>query len=153
MKNNYELMNTIQEVSLDELDQIIGAGNGVFKTISQLPNKIHSKLLKQGKNLSGGQIQKLLIAKSLIKENGIIFWDEAFSNLDEYSKNRIYENVLQSTRYSDKTMLIVSHHLDIVNFVDYIIFIDSETGEVIKDTHKNLMKINSNYKRFIVSKI
>ncbi|HEL2068193.1 TPA: type A2 lantipeptide [Streptococcus suis] len=35
MKDNYELMNTIQEVSLEELDQIIGAGkNGVFKTIS-----------------------------------------------------------------------------------------------------------------------
>ncbi|HEL1204424.1 TPA: ATP-binding cassette domain-containing protein, partial [Streptococcus equi subsp. zooepidemicus] len=94
------------------------------EVISQLPNKIYSKLLKQGKNLSGGQIQKLLIAKSLIKENGIVFWDEAFSNLDEHSKNRIYENVLQSSRYSDKTMLIVSHHLDIVNFVDYVIFID-----------------------------
>ena len=34
MDKKYELMNTIQEVSLDELDQIIGAGNGVFKTIS-----------------------------------------------------------------------------------------------------------------------
>ncbi|WP_174850383.1 lacticin 481 family lantibiotic [Streptococcus suis] len=37
MKDNYELMNTIQEVSLEELDQIIGAGkNGVFKTISHV---------------------------------------------------------------------------------------------------------------------
>ena len=123
------------------------------EVISQLPNKIHSKLLKQGKNLSGGQIQKLLIAKSLIKKDGIIFWDEAFSNLDEHSKNRIYENVLRSTRYSDKTMLMVSHHLDIVNFVDYIIFIDSETGEVIKDSHENLMKRNSNYENFIRSKV
>lgn len=43
------------------------------EVISQLPNKIYSKLLKQGKNLSGGQIQKLLIAKSLIKDNGIVF--------------------------------------------------------------------------------
>ncbi|WP_455441733.1 type A2 lanthipeptide [Streptococcus salivarius] len=34
MKKEYELMNTIQEISLDELYQIIGAGNGVFKTIS-----------------------------------------------------------------------------------------------------------------------
>ncbi|HGK7341119.1 TPA: ATP-binding cassette domain-containing protein, partial [Streptococcus equi subsp. zooepidemicus] len=121
------------------------------EVISQLPNKIYSKLLKQGKNLSGGQIQKLLIAKSLIKENGIVFWDEAFSNLDEHSKNRIYENVLQSSRYSDKTMLIVSHHLDIVNFVDYVIFIDEESGEVIKDNHKNLIKTNVNYSKFIRS--
>ncbi|HEM4251590.1 TPA: ATP-binding cassette domain-containing protein, partial [Streptococcus suis] len=121
------------------------------EVISQLPNKIYSKLLKQGKNLSGGQIQKLLIAKSLIKDNGIVFWDEAFSNLDEHSKNRIYENVLQSSRYSDKTMLIVSHHLDIVNFVDNVIFIDEESGEVIKDSHKNLMETNVNYGKFICS--
>ncbi|HEM3308638.1 TPA: peptidase C39, partial [Streptococcus suis] len=97
------------------------------------------------------QIQKLLIAKSLIKDNGIVFWDEAFSNLDEHSKNRIYENVLQSSRYSDKTMLIVSHHLDIVNFVDNVIFIDEESGEVIKDSHKNLMETNVNYGKFICS--
>jgi len=89
----------------------------------------------------------------ILKKDGIIFWDEAFSNLDEHSKNRIYENVLRSTRYSDKTMLMVSHHLDIVNFVDYIIFIDSETGEVIKDSHENLMKRNSNYENFIRSKV
>lgn len=50
-------------------------------------------------------------------------------------------------------MLMVSHHLDIVNFVDYIIFIDSETGEVIKDSHENLMKRNSNYENFIRSKV
>lgn len=121
------------------------------EVISQLPNKIYSKLLKQGKNLSGGQIQKLLIAKSLVKEKGIIFWDEAFSNLDEHSKNKIYENVLRSSRYSDKTMLIVSHHLDIVNFVDYVIFIDEESGEVIKDSHENLMKTNVNYGKLIRS--
>ncbi|HHJ7997754.1 TPA: ATP-binding cassette domain-containing protein, partial [Streptococcus pyogenes] len=69
------------------------------EVIARLPNKIHSRLLKQGKNLSGGQIQKLLIAKSLLKENSIIFWDEAFSNLDEQSKNKIYDNVLQNNRY------------------------------------------------------
>lgn len=121
--------------------------------INQLPNKIHSKLLKQGKNLSGGQIQKLLITKSLLKENAIIFWDEAFSNLDEQSKNKIYDNVLQNDRYSERTMLIVSHHLDIVNYVDYIIYIDAATGNVIKDGHEHLMQSNENYADFITSKI
>ncbi len=87
----------------------------------------------------------------MVKEKGIIFWDEAFSNLDEHSKNKIYENVLRSSRYSDKTMLIVSHHLDIVNFVDYVIFIDEESGEVIKDSHENLMKTNVNYGKLIRS--
>ncbi|MCK1255509.1 ATP-binding cassette domain-containing protein [Streptococcus uberis] len=123
------------------------------EVIEQLPNKIYSKLLKQGKNLSGGQIQKILIAKSLLKKDAIILWDEAFSNLDEQSKNKIYQNVLQNDKYYDKTMLIVSHHLDIVNYVNGVIFIDNETGEVIKDKHEHLMKTNINYQNFIKSKV
>ena len=110
-------------------------------------------MLNQGKHLSGGQIQKLLITKSLLKENAIIFWDEAFSNLDEQSKNKIYNNVLQNDRYSERTMLIISHHLDIVNYVDYIIYIDAATGDVIKDSHNHLMQSNENYADFITSKI
>ena len=122
------------------------------EVIAKLPNKLQSKLLKQGKNLSGGQIQKLLIAKSLLKGEKIIFWDEAFSNLDEVSKDKIYENVLLGDFYKDKTMLIVSHHLDIVNYVGSVIFINDETGEVIKSTHADLQKNNLDYKRFICNK-
>lgn len=76
--------------------------------------------------------------------------DETFSNLDEQSKNRIYLNILQNSQYSERTMLIVSHHLDIV---DYVIYIDNETGDVYKDTHINLMESNENYRNFINSKI
>ncbi|RLK63952.1 ATP-binding cassette domain-containing protein [Atopobacter sp. AH10] len=119
------------------------------EVVAKLPNKLQSKLLKQGKNLSGGQIQKLLIAKSLLKGEKIIFWDEAFSNLDEVSKDKIYENVLLGDFYKDQTMLIVSHHLDIVKYVGSVIFINDETGEVIKSTHEYLQNNNSEYKKFI----
>ena len=142
------------EWSYDDLAPVYQAmkDTSADEIINQLPNKIHSKLLKQGKNLSGGQIQ-MLITKSLLKENAIIFWDEAFSNLDEQSKNKIYNNVLQNDRYSERTMLIISHHLDIVNYVDYIIYIDAATGDVIKDSHNHLMQSNENYADFITSKI
>ncbi|EFY02536.1 putative ABC transporter [Streptococcus dysgalactiae subsp. dysgalactiae] len=50
-------------------------------------------------------------------------------------------------------MLIISHHLDIVDYVDYVIYIDNETGDVYKDTHINLMESNENYRNFINSKI
>lgn len=79
--------------------------------------------------------------------------DETFSNLDEQSKNRIYLNILQNSQYSERTMLIISHHLDIVDYVDYVIYIDNETGDVYKDTHINLMESNENYRNFINSKI
>lgn len=138
--------------NLEPLYQVL-KDTSADEVIAQLPNKIHSKLLKQGKNLSGGQIQKMLIAKSLLKKNSIIFWDEAFSNLDEQSKNRIYLNILQNSQYSERTMLIISHHLDIVDYVDYVIYIDNEMGDVYKDTHINLMESNENYRSFINSKI
>ena len=61
MEKETTIIESIQEVtSADEV-------------IAQLPNKIHSKLLKQGKNLSGGQIQKMLIAKSLLKKKTLLF--------------------------------------------------------------------------------
>lgn len=117
--------------------------------IAKLPNNLNSKLLKQGKNLSGGQIQKLLIARSLLNGEKIVLWDEAFSNLDELSKNSIYVNVLQNDYYREQSILIVSHHLDIVDYVDSVIFINDKTGEVIKSTHDNLLKTNSDYRDFI----
>ncbi|HEL1992257.1 TPA: hypothetical protein ACGPAW_002079 [Streptococcus suis] len=48
--------------------------------------------------------------------------------------------------------LIVSHHLDIVNYVGSVIFINDETGEVIKSTHEDLKKNNLDYKKFICNK-
>lgn len=46
-----------------------------------------------------------------------------------------------------KTMVIVSHQLDIVNYVDSIIFVDKSSGDVIKDTHDNLIYRNQNYRK------
>ena len=47
-----------------------------------------------------------------------------------------------------KTMVIVSHQLDIVNYVDSIIFVDKSSGDIIKDTHDNLIYRNQNYRKF-----
>ena len=46
-----------------------------------------------------------------------------------------------------KTMVIVSHQLDIVNYVDSIIFVDKSSGDIIKDTHDNLIYRNQNYRK------
>ena len=137
-----------ENIPWDEVSRILQDTN-VKDVIDCLPNKILSRVLKQGKNFSGGQIQKLLIAKSLLGNKDIIFWDEAFSNLDESSKQHIYNNILKNNIYSKKTMLIVSHQLDIIPYVDYIIYIDKETGTVTKDTHENLMINSISYRNFI----
>ena len=55
--------------------------------------------------------------------------------------------VLSNQFYSDKTMVIVSHQLDIVNYVDSIIFVDKSSGGDIKDTHDNFIYRNQNYRK------
>ena len=78
-----EVMNSLQELTLEELDNVLGAGGGNPKPF-----------------------------------------------------------------YSDKTMVIVTHQLDIVNCVDSIIFVDKSSGDIIKDTHDNLIYRNQNYRKF-----
>lgn len=139
-----------KDVAPDELNKIL-IDSTANTVVHSMPRELNSKLLKQGKNLSGGQIQKLLIARSLIEGKKMIVWDEAFSNLDEISKNQIYQNVLKSDFYKGKTMLIVSHHLDIVNYVDSIIFIDDSTKTVYKSSHEEMLRTNLAYRNFIHS--
>ena len=55
--------------------------------------------------------------------------------------------VLSNQFYSDKTMVIVSYQLDIVNYVDSIIFVDKSSGGDIKDTHDNFIYRNQNYRK------
>lgn len=83
-----EAMNFLQELTLEELDNVLSAGGGVIQII-----------------------------------------------------------VLSNQFNSDKTMVIVSHQLDIMNYVDSIIFVDRSSGEDIKDTHNNFIYRNQNYRK------
>lgn len=131
--------------NMQKLNQILYDVN-IINLINSLPNKIYSSVFQNGKNLSGGQIQRLLIAKSLFNKK-LIFWDEAFSSLDNYNRINIYRNVLKNSQYSDKTIVLISHHLDVLSYVDKVMFI--ENGNVFFGTHNELIKNNKNYRRFL----
>ncbi len=107
---------------LNEVTDAINAVN-MTETIDQLPKKIFSNLFQNGKNLSGGQIQRLLVAKSLLNDSKLLVWDEPFSNLDNLNREKIYNNILNSSLYNDKTLILSSHHTDCVKYMDRIIFI------------------------------
>ncbi|UEX89881.1 hypothetical protein [Staphylococcus ratti] len=130
---------------MKQLNQILYDVN-IINLIDSLPNKIYSSVFQNGKNLSGGQIQRLLIAKSLFNKK-LIFWDEAFSSLDNYNHINIYKNILKNNQYSDKTIVIVSRHLDVLPYVDRVMFIENES--VFLDAHNDLLKNNKNYRRFL----
>ena len=98
---------------------------------------------ERGVTLSGGQVQRVAIARSFIKDSEIYLFDDCFSSLDTDTEDRIIKNLKNS--FKDKTLLIVSHRVSCVKNADSIIVL--ETGKIIQEgTHDELMKIEGYYK-------
>lgn len=108
--------------------------------------KAHTMLTKEfddsGLILSGGQNQKLAIAKAIAKEVGTIIMDEASSALDPVSEYEINKKMIQVSK--NKTVILISHRLSAVKDADVIYYIES--GKVLeKGSHSELMDLNGKY--------
>ena len=98
---------------------------------------------ERGVTLSGGQAQRLSIARSFIKDSEIYLFDDCFSSLDSDTEDRIIKNL--NNNFKDKTLLIVSHRVSCVKNADRIIVL--ENGCIIQDgTHSDLINIKGFYK-------
>ena len=98
---------------------------------------------ERGVTLSGGQVQRLSIARSFIKDSEIYLFDDCFSSLDSDTEDRIIKNL--NNNFKDKTLLIVSHRVSCVKNADRIIVL--ENGCIIQDgTHTDLINIKGFYK-------
>jgi len=98
---------------------------------------------ERGVTLSGGQVQRLSIARSFIKDSEIYLFDDCFSSLDSDTEDRIIRNL--NNNFKDKTLLIVSHRVSCVKNADKIIVL--ENGKIIQDgTHTDLINIKGFYK-------
>ena len=87
--------------------------------------------------MSGGQGQKVAIARALYKDASLIILDEPTSALDPLAEAEIYENF--NNLVGDKTAIYISHRMSSSVFCDKILIIDG--GKISDfDTHKNLMK-------------
>ena len=83
---------------------------------------------QNGTMLSGGQKQKIALARALLHDRPIVVFDEATSSTDEYSEQQI--NSLLHTRLIDKTVIVVTHRTNILNEMDQIVELDD--GRVCK---------------------
>lgn len=139
-------------IDLEKANKIIDQV-GLVEKINELPNGIDTLLNKaydeDGVELSGGQAQKLAIARALYKEASLVILDEPTSALDPIAEADIYRNfndlVLQ------KTAIYISHRMSSSIFCDRVLVI--ENGKVTAyDTHPNLMKnTNSLYYKLFTS--
>ena len=98
---------------------------------------------ENGTDLSGGQWQKIALARDLYANGKIEFLDEPTAALDAKSESKIYQRFLKEN--DKKTIFFVTHRLSAVRFADKVLFLDG--GKVSGfDTHTNLLQTNPKYK-------
>lgn len=130
----------------DRIDKILKEV-GLYEAVNELPNKKKTYLMKSvrknGVDLSGGQNQKLMLARALYMDGEITILDEPTAALDPIAESRIYEQYHEMTK--NKTSIFISHRLSSTKFCDRIIFL--ENGEIVEEgSHKELMNKNGKYK-------
>ena len=114
---------------------------GVYDKIMSLPNGMDTILLKEfcedGVVLSGGQYQKIGVARAFVRQCPIKIFDEPSSALDPISEYQLFDNILKSSR--EKTVLFISHRLSSVQNADWVFML--ENGMVKEEgTHSMLIK-------------
>tara|TARA_B100000900_G_C20568592_1_gene712200 strand:+ start:226 stop:1962 length:1737 start_codon:yes stop_codon:yes gene_type:complete len=118
--------------------------------IEKLPNKYETLIGENGVRLSGGEKQRISIARAMMKESSIILLDEATSSLDSETEAKIQEALKVLTK--DKTTIVIAHRLSTVLNSNKIYVIDS--GKIVADgNHGELMKNSELYKNFYEKQI
>ncbi|MBU5427478.1 ABC transporter ATP-binding protein/permease [Tissierella pigra] len=142
IRENISFSNTFDEIKLNEsIEQ-----SGLKDKIQSLEKGVETNMLKildeEGIELSGGENQKLAIARALYKNGKILIMDEPTASLDALAENRLYESF--DKLISGKTAIYISHRLSSTRFCDKIAFI--ENGQLQEyGTHDELMKLDSLY--------
>jgi len=129
-----------KDANQDEIHRLINEV-GLQEKIKELPNGIESRFGKDydedGIEMSGGQGQKIAIARALYKKATMVILDEPASALDPIAEAEIYEKF--NSLVEDKTAIYISHRMSSSVFCDRILIIDGGTVADF-DTHENLMK-------------
>lgn len=90
--------------------------------INNLPRGYNTRIGNNGVGLSGGQIQRILIARAIYKNPDYVFFDEATSSLDATNEKQIMDNLYKF--YAGRTVVVIAHRLSTVKNADNIVFMD-----------------------------
>ena len=113
--------------------------------IEKLPNKFETLIGENGIRLSGGEKQRISIARAMLKKSSIILLDEATSSLDSDTETKIQEAIKLLT--NNKTTLVIAHRLSTIKNSKKIYVIDG--GKIVADgNHEHLLKNSEIYKNF-----
>ena len=130
------------EASLNEIEDACRKSE-IYDRIMEFENKFDTEVGEGGVTLSGGEKQRLAIARSLIKKTNIMLFDESTSALDNITQNKIQESIFGLDK--EKTILIIAHRLSTIINCDKIVVIDD--GKIIDiGKHEDLLKRCKKYK-------
>lgn len=132
-----------QSASLEEVKEAAKKADA-HEFIKRLPMQYYTYLEEAGNGLSGGEKQRIALARAFLKENQFYIMDESTSNLDFATENIIFDMIYN--KFKKKTMLIVAHRLATVKDCDKIIVMDK--GKIIEQgTHNGLLLKKGQYYR------
>lgn len=118
--------------------------------VEELPLSYNTKIGNEGVGVSGGQKQRLFIARAVYKEPEYILFDEATSALDANNEKIIMENLEQF--FKGKTAIVIAHRLSTVKHADKIIVLDK--GKVVEEgNHAELVALKGEYYRLVKNQL
>lgn len=130
-----------QTASLEEVKEAAKAADA-HDFIKRLPMQYYTYLEEAGNGLSGGEKQRIALARAFLKENQFYIMDESTSNLDFATENIIFDMIYN--KFQKKTMLIIAHRLATVKNCDLIIVLDK--GEIVEQgSHEELLEMQGRY--------
>ncbi len=146
---NNTVMENIRTGRSDATDEeVIAAAKAAYcdEFISKMPQGYQTVIGENGSTLSGGECQRISIARALLKNAPIILLDEATASLDVDSETQVQKAI--SRLVQDKTVIVIAHRMRTIEAADQIIVLKDGVVEE-KGTHKQLMKEHGFYQRMV----
>ena len=114
--------------------------------IEQLPDGYNTVIGEGGSTLSGGEKQRISIARAILKNASIVILDEATASIDPENEHLIQQAISELT--VGKTVIVIAHRLATIEHADQILVVDA--GQIVQQgTHTGLIQQNGLYRRFI----
>jgi len=143
IKNNLLWAN--DNATQDEIDQAVGYSNAE-EFISKLPEGYDTPVGDRGVRLSGGQVQRIALARAILRKPDLLILDEATSSLDTYSERLIQEAIERISK--ETTVIVIAHRLSTIVNADYVYLL--KEGRVVEEgKYSELVKINGHFNRMI----
>ena len=133
------------------MEQIVEAAKKArcYDFIMKLPDGFHTIIGEGGATISGGERQRISIARAILKDAPIIIFDEATANVDPENEKELMEAVEDLTK--DKTVIMIAHRLKTVQKADWIFVLENE--KIIQQgIHEELVKQDGIYRHFVVER-